>query len=64
MAAPQDERTPEDTAIQTQPETATGLADQPEIITCQGVVIIPESSAVHSEDTGIRAHTNTLIFVP
>lgn len=65
LAAAQDERSPEEgTAAQAQQGTATNQADQPEIFRPQGTVITPESSIVRSEDVGLRAHTNTLIFVP
>jgi len=37
---------------------------QPEIYHRPGTVITPETSVVHPEDAGQRAHTNHLIFVP
>lgn len=62
-AAAQEERTPEQEA-QAEQTTPVDQAAQPEIFKPEGKVIIPESSVVHPEDAGIRAHTNHLIFVP
>jgi subtilase family serine protease len=64
LAAAQDERTPEQPVAQADQGAAMGQVDQPATITRKGTVIVPESSIVRAEDAGIRAHTNTLIFVP
>ncbi len=65
LAAPQDEHTPEQPAA-AQGEEATAMDDvaEPAVFRPQGMVIIPESSVMHPEDAGVRAHTNHLIFVP
>ncbi len=47
-----------------QVETAAPAAPVPQIYHPQGKVIIPASSIARPEDAGLRAHTNTVIFVP
>jgi kumamolisin len=64
VAGAQDDQTPPQDVPQARQETATQLAPQPAIFRPRGTVITPESSIAHSEDAGIRAHTNHLIFVP
>jgi len=64
LAIAQDEATSDDSAAQAEQSIATDQAVQPEIVARQGTVITPESSIMRAEDAGIRAHTNTLIFVP
>jgi kumamolisin len=64
LAAPQDERTPEQETLQTEERTATDEAAQSVAFKPQGMVITPESSVFRPEDAGVRAHTNYLIFVP
>ena len=54
---------PDGAAVQTEP-LATTLAPQPQPYHPQGTIIVPESSVARAEDAGLRAHTNTLIFVP
>ena len=63
LAAPQDEHTPAQAADQAEEATLTRRAAQPAVFKPQGEVITPESSVVHPEDAGVRAHTNHLIFV-
>lgn len=65
VVAQEEERTPEEEATQfAGQDTSTTQAAQPKIVTQQGTVITPDSSVVHPEDAGLRAHTNHLIFVP
>jgi kumamolisin len=63
LAAAQDERTPAE-GTQAEEVTPTDQAAQGEMVKREGRVITPESSVVHPEDAGGRAHTNHLIFVP
>jgi kumamolisin len=63
LAAPPDERTPEQAGVRAEEGTATDEAESA-AFKPQGMVIIPESSVVHPEDAGVKAHTNHLIFVP
>jgi subtilase family serine protease len=62
MASAQDPaKTPTTEAPAVQADTTSPVA---EIVTAKGTVINPESSVVHPEDAGVRAHTNYMIFVP
>jgi kumamolisin len=63
-AAPQDEHTPQQTTDWAEEELAPVQAPQPEIYRPKGTVVVPDSSVARPEDAGIRAHTNTVIFVP
>jgi kumamolisin len=64
LAVAQEEgRTPE-RAVPEQMGAAMEQPAQAAIVRPQGMVIVPESSVVRAEDAGLRAHTNTLIFVP
>jgi kumamolisin len=62
--AQDEERTPEEDAIQAAQELPTTQQAQPAIATPTGTVITPDSSIVRPEDAGTLAHTNHLIFVP
>ena len=64
-AVPQDETHTPPLAT-TQPEEApvSDEGSQPAVYRPQGNVITPDSSVVHPEDAGLRAHTNVLVFVP
>jgi kumamolisin len=64
LAAPQDEHTPPQATVPPDEAPASDEASQLAIHRPQGNVITPESSVVHPEDAGVRAHTNHLIFVP
>jgi hypothetical protein len=39
-------------------------ADQSQMVSREGTVIIPQSSIERPEDAGFRMHTNTKVFVP
>jgi subtilase family serine protease len=58
--AQEDGRTP--SQVEPQSEPAAGV--EPAIVGATGQVVVPETSVARSEDAGLRAHTNHLIFVP
>src|ERR1035438_8283632 len=62
--AQDEESSPEEDATQAAQESMTTQPVLPEIVAPLGTVITPDSSVVHPEDAGLRAHTNHLIFVP
>lgn len=63
VAQDQDERTPEE-PFQAEQAMTTNQMPQLGIVKHEGQVITPESSVVHPDDAGVRAHTNYAFFVP
>jgi len=43
---------------------ATGVAATAQLRTGRGTVVTPQSSIEHPVDIGVRAHTNTMLFIP